>query len=32
VEVREIPLSPDRLFEMLQNAPRRDPSPVEAHA
>ncbi|HKP74366.1 MAG TPA: xanthine dehydrogenase family protein molybdopterin-binding subunit [Longimicrobiaceae bacterium] len=32
LEVREIPLSPDRLFEMLQNAPRRDPSSVEAHA
>ena len=32
IEVREIPLSPDRLFAMLQDAPRRESSPVEAHA
>jgi len=32
IEGREIPLSPDRLFAMLQDAPRRESSPVEAHA
>lgn len=34
LEVREIPLSPARLFELLRDAPRRDPSPApaETHA
>lgn len=33
-EVTEIPLSPGRLFELLRDAPRRDPSPApaETHA
>jgi carbon-monoxide dehydrogenase large subunit len=32
LEVREIPLSPNRLFEMLQAAPRRTPSPALSEA
>jgi CO/xanthine dehydrogenase Mo-binding subunit len=33
IEVREIPLSPNQLFEMLQGAPRRSsPAPSETHA
>jgi CO/xanthine dehydrogenase Mo-binding subunit len=33
LEVREIPLSPNRLFAMLQEAPRRPhPAPPETHA
>jgi CO/xanthine dehydrogenase Mo-binding subunit len=28
LEVREIPLSPNLLFEMLRDAPRRAPSPA----
>jgi carbon-monoxide dehydrogenase large subunit len=33
IEVREIPLSPNQLFEMLRDAPRRpSPAPSETHA
>lgn len=34
VEIREIPLSPNQLFEILRDAPRRDPAstPLEVHA
>jgi aerobic carbon-monoxide dehydrogenase large subunit len=31
-EVREIPLSPNQLFEILRDAPRRSPAPAETHA
>jgi len=32
IEVREIPLSPNQLFEMLRSAPRRTPSPALSEA